>query len=471
MAFYPHILIGQIPIFLMGLAVVQLAWKGTKLADWLIKIFLAEGIGLGLDACLYFLWSLAFSPFNPLFYWLEALLALGAVVYLILAFIKRRRVPAPVSAPPTALWPLIALAVAFGGVALLTSAAYALSLYSRPSGSFDAYAIWNLRARFMFYSPSDWTAAFSPLINWKAHTDYPLLWPMNLLRTWLLVGRDTPEAAIVQTAIFYAIIPGVTFGGLLKLRGWGQALLGGILLLGMPAYLNYSTFQAADAALVFFYLAALFLLLLSEKENSPGLLALAGLCAGLAGWTKNEGILFAGAVLVYVLVRSVRRPLGPGLSWLRRLAPFGLGLALPLAVTFAFKAVLAPPGDLIGAQSGAEMLAKILDPSRYLTISRSVLTYLPTLGGWSWPVAIAIPAYALAAGKTKSQSGWLAWIILGITFLGYFGVYLITPHPLEWHLQYSLDRLMFQLLVPTLFLMLALIRSPEELLNGRNFGK
>lgn len=463
MAYYPRILISQVPIFLIGFAIVQLTWKGFRPVDLLVKIFLGQGLGMGVDACLYFLWSLVFTPFNPFFFWLEMLLALVGSGLVIRKFLKN--LPASIQDRPglTLRWPIFGLAAVFVFAAGVTIAAYGLSLYSRPSGSFDAYAIWNLKARFIFYSPHDWTLAFSPLITWKAHTDYPLLWPMNILRIWLLLGRDAVEAGIVQTALFFILIPGLTVGGLLKLRDLSQALLGGILILGMPAFLNYSTFQVADPPLAFFYMATLLLLLLYERNQDPGLLILAGLATGLAGWTKNEGLMFEIAVAVYLLARFLRRPLRASL---RKFGWFGLGLLLPLATTLVFKAFLAPPGDIMGVQTAGELLTKILDPTRYATILAYLLNYLPNLGGWIWPAAASVPLYALAAGKTRVQPGWLAFMILGITFLGYFGVYLITPKPLEWHLTYSLDRLMFQLLIPGLFLMLALIRSPVDLFRN-----
>jgi len=36
-------------------------------------------------------------------------------------------------------------------------------------------------------------------------------------------------------------------------------------------------------------------------------------------------------------------------------------------------------------------------------------------------------------------------VILVIIVAGFIAVYLITPYPLEWHMKYSTDRLVFQL--------------------------
>ena len=87
------------------------------------------------------------------------------------------------------------------------------------------------------------------------------------------------------------------------------------------------------------------------------------------------------------------------------------------------------------------------------------------LGGWSWPLVALVPVYGLLAGgapNTRAQGAWL-WLVLGFTLLGYLGVFLVTPHDPTWHLQTSLNHLLFHLIPAGLFLMLALIKNPGQL--------
>jgi CDP-diglyceride synthetase len=44
---------------------------------------------------------------------------------------------------------------------------------------------------------------------------------------------------------------------------------------------------------------------------------------------------------------------------------------------------------------------------------------------------------------------------------GYFGIYLITPHDLRWHLLTSLNRLFIQLWPSAIFLCFMIARTPE----------
>jgi hypothetical protein len=45
---------------------------------------------------------------------------------------------------------------------------------------------------------------------------------------------------------------------------------------------------------------------------------------------------------------------------------------------------------------------------------------------------------------------------------GYFFIYVGTPHQLEWHLRYSLDRVLMQLWPSALFGIFILLNTPDE---------
>jgi hypothetical protein len=51
--------------------------------------------------------------------------------------------------------------------------------------------------------------------------------------------------------------------------------------------------------------------------------------------------------------------------------------------------------------------------------------------------------------------------VLIVMLAGYFGIYLITPHDLRWHLLTSLNRLFIQLWPSAIFLCFMIARTPE----------
>jgi small-conductance mechanosensitive channel len=52
--------------------------------------------------------------------------------------------------------------------------------------------------------------------------------------------------------------------------------------------------------------------------------------------------------------------------------------------------------------------------------------------------------------------------VLILMLAGYFGIYLITPHDLRWHLLTSLNRLFIQLWPSAVFLCFMVVRTPEQ---------
>src|SRR5262249_61995088 len=135
-------------------------------------------------------------------------------------------------------------------------------------------------------------------------------------RLWKASGGETVAATIALAVLFFLAAVGVTVGAVGLLRSASQAALAGILLVAAPTYLVDATAQCADLPLGYFLLTTVVLVVVASRSvpANPRLLALAGLAAGLAAWTKNEGLLMAVATLGAGAPpdrRRARRPRGP----------------------------------------------------------------------------------------------------------------------------------------------------------------
>ena len=199
---------------------------------------------------------------------------------------------------------------------------------------------------------------------------------------------------------------------------------------------------------------------------------LAGLAAGFAAWTKNEGLLFMLALAagqVWALTRGSsqhvlsRRPINN----LRALVWFLLGGAPMLILLAWFKHSVATPGDLFS--SPAMMIHKIFTPSRYWIILQWYAKEFLRFGNW-WivPGTVALVAfYRLTTGRrnpTQEPTVSASRMALALTLAGYFAIYLITPRDLYWHLRFSLSRLFLQFWPSTIFLFfLAVARRSSEI--------
>jgi hypothetical protein len=196
------------------------------------------------------------------------------------------------------------------------------------------------------------------------------------------------------------------------------------------------------------------------------LLVLAGLGAGFAAWTKNEGLLFLCAIIaarLWIVFRPGNRR-DPDSQVLRedlpdrRIALFTLLAAVaPVCLLIAwFKHSIAPPGDLFSDPATA--FHKLMDPTRYWAILKWYGKGLLRFGHWLLlPGTLLLPGLYSATGikrRRNSRPGFRSSVLaLVLTLAGYFVIYLITPYDIYWHLRFSLTRLFLQLWPSAIFLL------------------
>lgn len=440
------------PVFL-AFALIRVCWPSPHSArcNLGLQLPLAVGLGLGLASCSYFLWLVAFDKTGASFPFIETA---GFVIAAIVLLSRRRSTDvvvrlepvAPANRPPISRIVIVACATGFT-ICLATLIVMSLS---SPHGDWDAWAIWNLRARFLCRA-ENWRDAFHPDLAWS-HTDYPLLLPGAIARSWTYLGRETTAAPATIGLLFTLSSAALLSAAVAKFRGATSGLLAGSLLLSSEYYLRRGASQYADTPLSFFILATLILTFLHsrKREHAPGLLAIAGLCATCAAWTKNEGLLFlpcwTAALWIVRILPGVHGSRGRSLgAWAAGLLPIGLMVA-------CFKVTLAPASDLANNLSATSIGADLIDPARYGKILRYFGTNLISFSKGVGPV---MAAYWLLAGRAKQSEDrrglMCCALVLVLVALGYFFVYLTTPQDLSWHLSTSGRRLILQLFPSAMF--------------------
>jgi hypothetical protein len=195
---------------------------------------------------------------------------------------------------------------------------------------------------------------------------------------------------------------------------------------------------------------------------------LAGGTAGLALWTKNEGlVLLAVMVLVRVIgLRSLNLPM-----ILRRSMPFLAGLAPPLLTLIYFKIRFAPGNDMVAGQSLQAVLARFTSPSRYLTVTRAFASQARSFGNWIIPIFLVLAFYAFLTGlnsfnKDRGSAQWKPLATALAAAVAYFAIYVATPHQLQWHLKYSLDRVLMQVWPSAIFGIFLLLNTMEDFVKA-----
>lgn len=441
-----------LPSILVGSLLVHLLWPDERPLAALLKFSLGIGMGLGLNSILYFLALLlgAGAVSALIAQIILAVVLSGAIVVL------RRGIPLNIKfGRPTRLQTFL---LALAALAFLFSVlAFFNTFNARPQGAFDAWSIWNRAARFIYRDPQNWTAALSPDLHWLNHADYPLFVPLNVAWGWNMAGAETQRVPMAQGFLFLIASLAAMFASAGLNRTVGQAALAALALMSSSMPAGVSAALIADAPVTFFILVSSALIYFHFSEGKPSVLALAGFMAGLAAWSKNEGLL-------YVVVSLPVLPLAAPRKAPRTLLWYGAGLAVPLAVVLYFKS-LVPANDLLA--DGGDALSKLTDLSRCWIVAKAYFRQLFAVGS-EGPIGIlpALIVYGLflrADFSSASRTGALAVAaMIALQTLGYVVIYVLTPHDLNWQLDTSLNRLIFHVYPAALFLFFRLVSTPEN---------
>jgi dolichyl-phosphate-mannose-protein mannosyltransferase len=406
---------------------------------------------LGTFSSAVFLWEWVVGAPTPL----SALILLISItgVFIKVFLVLKRRIPRlQVASVRHWIFRLLPAACMLIGLAC-SGIAVVRQARQEPNGEWDAFAVWNLHARFLYRgSEGAWKGIFAP-VTWS-NGGYPLLLPGVVNGAWTLVGGERPIIPALLAIGFGALSIGIVWSGVSALardeRGW----LSGLLLLGTPSFLHLIPDQTADIPIALYMLATVALLQFAEawREVRRPMLVLAGLSAGFAAWTKNEGLLFVVAVLgsrlsILALLRHWR-------DLRTNLTMIGLGLAPVLALLISFKIFLTPgnnPIQTIGHASSAGRYWEIL-----LGFYDTAKGFGGTWGGGIHPILLLglfLLLYARPLRNLRPMSISLALVVPAMLG-GYFLVYLFSSDGnLHDYIGGTLNRLCIQLWPASVFLL------------------
>jgi hypothetical protein len=442
----------------IGWFVVALLWPaGTRgpRAQRLVAAFLGFGVGHGVTSCVVFIYLLVHGRADSA-YWLVELTLLACL--LVVYWIANRR-ERGVSAPAPAVHPDVSagrfatlLPIAYYTTAAMALTTVALRSWQAPHGGYDAWVIWNARARAIFRSGDAWRDNIWNAAIGHVQLDYPLMLPLSVLRAWMYAGAETTVAPALLAWLFTAATIGLLTAAVAALCGRLHGYVAGIILLGHLFFMLHANSQLAEAPLNLFYLGALVLIAFhnaSQPATDRGTMIAAGLVAGLAAWTKNEGLLFLFALAVAhggVVIYSA------GLrEYLRQVSALAAGLLPLAAVIVYFKIQFAAPNMLIAGLSTPHAADLIADLHRYLAIGRQIAKRLILYEGLGISMTYVLALLAVCFGMTRRHIVSVAQIafVVTIMFCAFIGIYLVavpgSGGTISAFIGGSIDRLLLQL--------------------------
>jgi 4-amino-4-deoxy-L-arabinose transferase-like glycosyltransferase len=240
---------------------------------------------------------------------------------------------------------------------------------------------------------------------------------------------------------------GLTFGasivaavmGALDLRR-PRAWVAGTVLVAPGIFVQQVASQMSDLPVALFVVATLIML---SRTGAGASLLICGLLAGLAAWTKNEGLVLLAIVAPIVLWNAWRYGRVRDVVW------WGAGVAPGVAMVAWLKLAIArvPPEYFSEAGSSASLLERVFDPARHDLLSGLLGQFWMRWGGpaaeWALPLVTAgAMIVACTPGGRRARSTVLVAMVMAAA---YHVVWLLSPMETGWLIATSFERLLFQL--------------------------
>lgn len=355
----------------------------------------------------------------------SALLLLGATAIAggiaILLTVRRGWSPVrPAWTPANAIDALTAVLI--GGYARYATLA--------PPVEIDFIIIWGLKAqKFWIARGIDWTFLESAY-NVATHVDYPILLPL-VFDVHALLGGAWPDRWIGVVSVAYGIAGALVFRGFLREElssFWSAA----VSLATMPLLFS-PHIGLAEAPLLAYGTVGLLYLRRGLSSNSFGFITRAAIYLGFAAFSKNEGLTLIAAAAVGMIVAGRWR-----LVW--RLWPS----AVVVGPWLAMRSLHRLQTDLLAGGTLDRIVSRLSDPKPLL----SALIAVPIGERLFW-IGVSV---ALLIGVRRIAGERFLLVTLIVQSLFFIFAYVVTPHDVMWHVQWSFDRIFRQLMPAFAFL-------------------
>jgi len=169
--------------------------------------------------------------------------------------------------------------------------------------AYDAVAIYAIKSKIFFLArgiPHDF---FTGLANNFPHPDYPLNIPLAETFMYLFMGNLNDQLVKIIFPVYFVCILIVLYFAVRRFASRTYALIFTFILATIPQFNAYAANAYLDLPFAFYaFTSALFLFWwLVDRKNAPFLIVSA-VMAGLAGWTKNEGLMYCAAYIMLAVI-------------------------------------------------------------------------------------------------------------------------------------------------------------------------
>ncbi len=314
---------GIIALIFIGLNVLHMVMGSSKENRCLPlfpleTIFISYGIGLGfisLEMLIFYLFGVKFTVYGLLIPWV-VLIAVNAIRYVA----HRDKIVIETRTTESEERYKFLNIFLISGISLEAVYAFFRALI-KPIESYDAVAIYAIKSKIFFIAKAIPETYFPILIHGFPHPDYPLNIPLSETFFYIAMGSLNDQLVKIIFPLFFLGILILLYYAIRRFASRTYALLFTFLLASIPHFNAYAANAYQELPLSFYYFSSA-LLLFSWIEDKKSLrpLVLSAIMVALAGWTKNEGLMYCAINTVLVLFFSMRT-IRKDMTWKTLFAP------------------------------------------------------------------------------------------------------------------------------------------------------
>ncbi len=333
--------------------------------------------------------------------------------------------------------------------------------YTYPIISWDAWVIWDSKARFIFFDGN-----FNYIIKndevQNAHADYPILQPLNYCFFYTLMFQPHHFATIIHLSYFGFLLLFLYY----SLRNFNLDRSYSILIITAiatyPSFVGYTIVAYADPVLTFFYTISTVLLYYFITTKKESFLILSSIFTGFMAWSKNEGlgllVINVSIFILYNLYLLIKKKLvfKKTIAYCMVFFSVGFIIYLPWILMCLINNI---------SNDYTSNIPLLFDTKKTIAnfsiiIDKVIKIHYTMFLLW---IAFYISLFINIKAIFKAERFFLLILII-FHYLLYIAIYLITPFALEWQIDSSFDREILHLVPISLFFIGILLAENKQFL-------
>jgi len=293
----------------IGCNILYLFLRERGSLNFFERMAISYGLGIGALSLEMFLFSLAGLKYSAGYVILPWGIILVANIFIY--FIKKPvRQKKPFYVEPGGMLKAGRMLSVFLSSGIVFEIAYSFfRALIKPIESYDAVAIYAIKAKIFYVARSIPEEFFSKLSSLFPHPDYPLNIPIFQAFLYGAMGSLNDQLVKIIFPLYFVSILAVLYFSVRRFAGSLYALLFTFILATIAQFNAYSTNGYIDLPLAYYcFISAILLFKYFEDTKKGYFVVLSAMMAGLAAWTKNEGILYCAVSLcLFALFLIVNR--------------------------------------------------------------------------------------------------------------------------------------------------------------------